>query len=702
MKEQRPVPADPGSATGSTPYAGAKARVRAGSDPASEADALVQAMSLAEKLGCLDGDTDFWPGLVDMASGGYYRHPFPAAAVERLGFPGLRFCDGPRGIVIGASTCFPVAMARGASFDPGLEERIGLAIGAEARIQGADFFGGVCVNLLRHPAWGRAQETYGEDPFHVGEMGAALVRGVQRHAMACVKHFACNSIENARFQVNVVVDRRDLDEVYLPHFRRVVDEGVAAVMSAYNSVNGAWCGDSRELLGDILRDEWGFDGIVVSDFVYGLRNPAGSVRAGMDIEMPFRQQRAQALEEAVRDGSLSVAEVDTAVRRIVATVLRFDAATPDEAPDAGLLAGPSHRALAREAASASIVMLRNEAVDGDPVLPIRAERVRRIAVLGRLADVANLGDGGSSNVHPPAVVTPLAGLRAALPGAEWTTDASQAGDVDLAVVVVGCTLEDEGEFTGGISPELFALMPPVTDNSVWERLAESQRDRLGMALGGDRRSLALRPEDERLVADVSSRQPRTVVLLMGGSAITVEPWIDSVAAVLQVWYPGMEGGHAIADVLTGASDPGGRLPFAVPTDEAHLPFFDPDAVEIRYDSWHGQWMLDRDGRRARFPFGYGLSYADFELEEARRDGGHVVAILRNTSAAAGSCVVFAFRPNGPTQRLVAFRKVALGAGERASVRLAVAPGDRVRVGFHAHDPRSIEVDAAAAREGDLP
>ena len=193
-------------------------------------------------LGCLDGDTEFWSGLIDILSGGYYRTPFPGAAVPRLGFPGIRFCDGPRGVVLGPSTCFPVAMARGATFNPALEERVGEAMGIEARIQGADLFGGVCVNLLRHPGWGRAQETYGEDPHHVGEMGAALTRGVQRHVMACVKHFACNSIENSRFKVDVTVAPDVLADVYLPHFRRIVDEGVAAVMSAYNSVNGTWCG----------------------------------------------------------------------------------------------------------------------------------------------------------------------------------------------------------------------------------------------------------------------------------------------------------------------------------------------------------------------------------------------------------------------------------------------------------------------------
>ncbi len=671
-----------------TPYSAAKARVRAGSDATAEARLLVAQMTIDEKLGCLDGDTDFWTGLVDMVSGGYYRHPFPAARIDRLGFPGLAFSDGPRGIVIGACTCFPVPMARGASFDPDLEERIGEAIGIEARIQGADFYGGVCVNLLRHPGWGRAQETYGEDPCHVGEMGAALTRGVQRWAMACVKHFACNSIENARFQVDVTVAPEVLEDVYLPHFRRVVREGVASVMTAYNSVNGHWCGDSRELVGDILREGWGFDGIVVSDFVYGLRDPVASVKAGVDIEMPFRQQRALVLGAALRDGSLPVADVDRAVLRIVATVLRFDAATPDRRPDPALLAGASHRALAREAAAASIVLLRNEAVDGEPLLPIRSDRVRRIAVLGRLADVPNLGDGGSSKVHPPSVVTPLCGLRAALPHVEWVDDPAAA---DLAIVVVGFTMEDEGEYTGGISPELFALMPPVLDDDVWSKLAGAQRDELGMALGGDRRTLRLRDEDEDLIARVVSLQPRTVVLMMGGSAIVVEPWIESTAAVLQVWYPGMEGGHAIADVLTGEVDPGGRLPFAVPVDEAHLAQFDPDATAIRYDAWHGQWLLDRDGRRARFPFGFGLSYTHFEVRAARAGLGEVVAEVANTGATDGTTVVFLFHAGEAAERLVAFRKVRIAAGEVASVHLPVDRNGRMTVALHAHDPGAVAV-----------
>ena len=293
-----------------TAFDDAAGRVARGADPRTEADGLVAQMTTEEKLGCLAGELAFWPGIADLVGGGYHAHGWPAARVERLGVPGLNFADGPRGCVLGPSTTFSVSMARGASFDPALEERIGEAIGAELRASDATFTGAVCMNLLRHPAWGRAQETYGEDPCHVGEMAAALTRGLQRHVMACMKHFACNSMENSRFQVDVIADERALHEVYLPHFKRVASEGVAAVMSAYNSLNGHWCGDSRPLLTEILRHDWGWDGLVITDFIMGLRDPVASVRAGCNIEMPFRQQRAQVLPDAVASGELDIADVD--------------------------------------------------------------------------------------------------------------------------------------------------------------------------------------------------------------------------------------------------------------------------------------------------------------------------------------------------------------------------------------------------------
>jgi beta-glucosidase len=196
-------------------------------------------LTLKEKVGLMSGSTPLWSGMVDIFSGGYGMHPWPAGEAPRVGAPGIRFIDGPRGVILEGATTFPVSMARGAAWDPELEERIGDAIGREVRAVGANLFGGVCINLLRHPAWGRAQETYGEDTFHLGIMGAALARGVERHAMACVKHYACNSMENARYSVDVKASARALHEVYLAHFKRVVDSGVSSVMTSYNSVTGA-------------------------------------------------------------------------------------------------------------------------------------------------------------------------------------------------------------------------------------------------------------------------------------------------------------------------------------------------------------------------------------------------------------------------------------------------------------------------------
>ena len=222
-----------------------------------QARALLARMTLADKIGQMSGDTPLFPSLVEMLWA-YNTRPMPAGENRKLGIPAIQFTDGPRGVVVYHSTCFPVSMARGATWDPALEERVGEAIGIEARSQGANFIACVCINVLRHPAWGRAQETYGEDPHHLGELGAALVRGVQRHVMACVKHYAANSIENSRMKVNVEVAERTLREIYLPHFKRCVDAGAAAVMSAYNRINGDWCSQNRHLLRDILKEEWGF------------------------------------------------------------------------------------------------------------------------------------------------------------------------------------------------------------------------------------------------------------------------------------------------------------------------------------------------------------------------------------------------------------------------------------------------------------
>ncbi|MBI5285247.1 MAG: glycoside hydrolase family 3 C-terminal domain-containing protein [Chloroflexi bacterium] len=717
----------------------ARRRVAAGEDAAAVARAFVAGLTVDEKLWCMDGDEEFWPGLLRMAGraaatvagDGYSGRPWAGAQLPRAGFPGITFSDGPRGVVIGANTCFPVAMARGATWDPDLEERIGVAIGLELRASGANLFGGVNVNVLRHPAWGRAQETYGEDPHHIGEMGAALARGVQRHAMACVKHFALNSIDNARFKVDVQADDRTLHEVYLPHFKRVVDEGVACVMSAYNSVNGAWCGENRVLLTEILRDQWGFRGLVISDWIFGLRNAVQSVLAGLDIEMPFRQQRMMHLPRALADGTLSEGDIDRPVAHVVETLLRFDDVLSRPAPDASIAASPEHRALAYEAAAKSIVLLKNGA-EGAPLLPLDASRLKRIAVLGRLASITNLGDRGSSNVIPPSAVTPLDGLRAALPDAEVLvadgSDLDEVGriarDADAVIVVVGCTFEDEGEYISAQPELLMATAPPrperlpTPDPPRPPRPEAPQGGQRGFATGGDRASLDLSAADQALIQAAAAANPATVVVMMGGSAILVEGWHEAVPAILMLWYPGMEGGRALADVLLGRVNPTGRLPFTVPRDAGHLPYFDREATSITYDLFHGQWLLDRDGHEARYPFGFGLSYGPPAVvqdvaADAGKAGVSVSARLVSHGAHDATEVVQVYagargsRLERPPWRLAAFARTVAPAGGSATVRLSI-PYERlavridgawvveggaydIAVGRHAHDPRAIAV-----------
>ena len=679
-----------------TTFDDALAAVAAGTTPHEAATALVAEMTEDERLWCLDGDAPTWAGLTFLGSNGYHRTPFHAARVERLGLPGFSFSDGPRGVVIGNATCFPVSMARGATWDVDLEERIGDAIGRELRALGANLYGGVCVNVLRHPAWGRAQETYGEDPFPVGEMGAALTRGIQRHAMACVKHFACNSMENARFKVDIEVDDDALDDVYLPHFKRIVDEGVAVVMSAYNSVNGEWCGENERLLTGILRDEWGFDGFVISDWIFGLRDAVKSVKAGLDVEMPYRMIRAPRLRPALDAGELSWADVDACVVRLIATLLRFAPIVSQPAPDPSVVACAEHRALSRQAAAQSIVLLRNEPVDGAPVLPIDPAAGPTIAVLGRLADVINLGDHGSSDVWALECTTALQGLRAAAPGATFTDDPAGA---DVAIVVVGTTAADEGEFIGETGAELGALFPAADEPEVAARfeaeiaalpppvVPEGVEGTKGFGIGGDRSSLRLAPDDVDLIRTVAAANPRTVVVLQGGSAFVIEEWVGDVAAVVMAWYGGSEAGHGLADVLFGAVAPSGRLPFSVPTDESHLPPFDRDATHAVYDRWHGWWHLQREGHQPAFAFGFGLSYTTFALEGVGRAGDTITGQVTNTGDRAAADVVHVYAED----RLVGFARVEVDARASTVFEIAVPAAPGYVVARFAGDPDSVRV-----------
>ncbi|MFE4834574.1 glycoside hydrolase family 3 C-terminal domain-containing protein [Arthrobacter sp. NPDC056691] len=660
--------------------------VRAGTlTPADVAERLITQMTNKELLWMLDGDVPLRAIITLPAK--IKAGPIAAGAIPRLGIPGVQFVDGPRGVVAGASTAFPVTISRGATWDPELEEAIGLAMGLEGRAQGANYSGAVCINLIRHPAWGRAQESYGDDPVLLGQMGAALTRGLQRNVIACVKHYALNSMENARFKVDVTADAHALHEVYLPHFKTVIDAGAESVMSSYNSVNGEWAGDNKVLLTDILRDEWGFEGFVTSDWASGIHDAVRSLDAGLDIEMPLRMHRARELPKAIAQGLVSKESLHRPVRRILSTLVRHAAARDQIAPPKAVLASPAHRALARRAGAQGAVLLKNDPVEGAALLPLDPS-IRRLAVIGALAVEANMGDHGSSLVHPPSSSSPLDGLREALPTVSIThvdgTDLAEAREAaasaDLAIVVAGMSFDDEGERVENEEPSDMPIFGwPMNTLVVGWLLKKIARLISQFGKGGDRTSLTLHERDERLIRAVVDTNPRTIPVIIGGSAIIMEKWRHDVPAILMAWYPGMEGGRAIADVLTGAQEPGGRLPLAIPKDAAHLPFFDASASEITYDAWWGQRKLDRDGNRAAYPFGYGLGYTTFEMEliehHASDADGVATVRVRNTGARAGSTVaqVYAVETSGASRvpQLIGFRRVRLAPGAETVVEVAL-------------------------------
>ncbi|MGU3587166.1 glycoside hydrolase family 3 protein [Rhodococcus sp. C26F] len=701
-----------------TPYAEAVESVRSGEqDLGQSVDGLIRRMTDEQLLWLLDGDT---PVLRDMAEmmKRFRQVPYEAGRIDDLGIPGMRFTDGPRGVALQRSTCFPVAVARGASFDVELERAIGDAIGREARAHGANLFGGICVNLAPIPGWGRSQESYGEDPLVLGAMGSALVEGTKPWVLSTVKHFALNSMEEARFLVDVHVDERTLREVYLPHFRMVVDAGVDSVMTAYNSVNGEWAGENRHLLTEVLREDWGFTGFVHTDWIWGLRNPVESVHAGQDLEMPFRQQRAGSLPAALRDGRLTRTDLERTAARLLTAQIRL-ALRALPTPSLEVVASPTHRELARDAARKGTVLLRNEKVAGAPLLPLCEPTLGRIAVVGRLADSPNLGDQGSSAVNPPSTSTVLDGLRERLGdrvihvGSEDVeTAVAAARDADVAVAVVGFTKADEGESLAALDADALQLLgghlkyrPLAVLRSV--KAAITAKLRSSTKRGGDRHDLHLTDGDVRLIRAVAAANPRTVVVVIGGGTVMLDPWDAEVSAVLMAWYPGMEGGRALADILLGDAEPGGRLPVVVPRRREDLPVVDWHARRVTYPRWWGQRKLDREGNEAAYPFGFGLGYTTFELNDLSAgpvDGEHFSATvtLTNTGARPGRHIVQIYatvpaRGDGGVRELVGFLPVTADPGEQVQtvIDCSIRPLQRwTGVGFEMPEGE-IRLEAAA-------
>jgi beta-glucosidase len=631
---------------------------------------LLAEMTLEQKVLQMSGDSSHWDliRMITIEKGKYNDRPITAGADTRLAIPPIGFSDGPRGVVMNQSTAFPVAMARGATWDRALQKRFGDVVGKEIRAQGGNLWGGACVNLLRHPSWGRAQETLGEDPYLLGELSVASVGAVQAHnVMGCAKHYALNSIEETRTTVDARVDERTLREVYLPHFRRLAEADVASFMSAYNKVNGDYSGESRYLLREILKEEWGYRGFVMSDFFMGVYDGVKAAKAGLDLEMPWTVAYGKKLQASVERGEVPLDVIDEAVVRLLRRKIEYATRPDPMAYPPALVRAAEHAALAREIAEKGIVLLKNEG----GLLPLDETALHSVAVVGRLADAPNLGDHGSSRVYPPDTVTVVEGLREVLgaarvvhdPGADLSSARAAAKAADAVVVVAGFDPSDEGEY-----------IPQKPNEAEW---------------GGDREDLALKPAERELILAMAAENPRTIVVLIGGATVTVEEWQEKAGAILMAFYPGEQGGAALARLLLGRVSPSGKLPFTVPKDAAQLPPFDNRAAAVEYGYYHGYTLAEKKGWEPRYPFGHGLSYTTFEYsnlavdaEEVTADGVVQVSVdVANTGSRPGEEVVQLYvgfpgsMVDRPAKLLRGFEKVPLAPGETRCVTIPVAAKD---------------------------
>lgn len=590
--------------------------VKTESDIEKLAQSLLGQMTLDEKIEQLYGEPR--SSIVKLAVNLFGLKRFPHMYVgrnERLGIPPFVLSDGPRGVRVsddyGGATVFPVAMARGASWDVDLESRINDVIAKEMRGIGANMAATPCINLLRHPGWGRAQETYGEDPWHIGEFGVAAVRAVQAHnVMASPKHFALNSIENSRFVINVELDERTLREVYLPHFKKAVQEGGAvSLMSAYNKARGDYLSNNAYLLNDILRNDWGFEGFVHSDWFFAMYDAVGSIKAGLNIEMPISQvYNSSDIKAALSAGEIIEADLDRLILPALTVRLKYAFAEDHMEYSPSLLVLPEHVQLAREAAEESMVLLKN-----DGVLPFSANTGTTVAVIGRLADMVNTGDRGSSNAKSPYVITPYQGIKnyhaskgnqvLLDDGSDLARSQRFAAEADQVVLVVGYTYENEGEYL-------------ISTDTMKESAAAGKL--IGeKGIGGDREDLSLTPADVALIKALSPFNDNLVLVYVGGSAIDMSIWEDEVPAILYSWYAGMEGGNALARVLYGDVNPSGKLPFSMPEDSADYPYFTPYTDEINYGYYHGYTLFDKQESKLAYPFGFGLSYTQFDYKNLK-------------------------------------------------------------------------------------
>lgn len=616
------------------------------------ASSIVSALDGSTKVALLSGQ-DFWTTLpLD-------DHGVPSIVMAD-GPHGLRFQGGDAGSVGLApslpATCFPTASALGATWDPDLVEQVGAAIGREAASQGVDVVLGPGLNIKRHPAGGRNFEYFSEDPLVSGVLAAAMVHGLQsQHVGACLKHFAANNQESDRFRVDTIVDERTLREIYLQGFETALALSEPwMVMSSYNKLNGSRVGESLRMIHDVLRGEFEFQGAVVSDWL-AVSDRVAAVRAGLDLEMPGSGRTwDREISRALTSGQLTSGAIDLACTRVVALALKVADGRTKRATDVDL---DAHHELARKAACAGAVLLTN-----DGVLPLDPSARRKVAVIGAFAERPRFQGAGSSQVNPTRVTTLLEALHAR------ELDVSYAPGYEPATGdTTGTLLEDATR----VATEADVVVLHVGLPPAWE------------SEGFDRTHLRLPEGHERLLAAVTAANPRTVVALSTGAPVEM-PWADNAAAILLTYLGGQASGEALADMLLGYTEPGGRLAESFPDAVFDLPadahFADhPTQVEYREGPYVGYRFHDTFGLPARFSFGHGLGYATFTIRDLRvSTWGKVRSVsvnVENTSARAGSTVVQVYVHHlkstryQPEQQLKGFARVFVEPGHTRAVTI---------------------------------
>jgi beta-glucosidase len=661
-------------ALAAVPVADAAAAGRCGShpwcdtslSPDARAERLLKALTVSERVSLLGGEEPLG------VAGGANSHTGTSAGVPRVGLPTIYYSDGPVGVRQGTGTAFPASMALAASWSPALARRMGLAIADEAKHKGNDVVYAPTVNIMRTPLGGRTFEGYGEDPFLVGRLGVAWIKGAQSTGViANVKHYAANNqegrnglailggTEGGRLFVDAKVDERTLREIYLPQFEAAVKEGhVGSVMCSYNKVNGTYACENPRLLNKILRDDWGFRGYVLAD--YGAAHDTrASLRGGLDFEpWPPIAYQPLLIDAALATG-IERHHLDERVRRVLRTLFAYGAFDRQGFPNDGKINASGDADVARRIEEAGTTLLKNDGA----LLPVDPARTKSIALIGAEADTYKSG-GGSSAVKPTGLSTVRAGLteRAAAagvqvrydPGSDLAAAASTARGADMAVVVAGDVQSEGGD-----------------------------KNCLGLDCDGRK---------DRMIEAVLAANPNTTVLLLSGGPV-LTPWRSRARAIVEGWFPGQEGGRAIARVLFGDVDPGGRLPATFPASVADLPSAgDPQAYPgttvVRYKEGVlvGYRWYDQRGLTPAFPFGHGLSYTTFrfgKLAVRPATNGAIAAKLaldvRNTGPRDGNAVaqVYLGLPDPsptavqPPRQLKAFARAVIARGKKKRLRFSL-------------------------------